>query len=468
MISRILKVAILSVILILALFVRRQHYAEIPVPGQSSDEYGSYGWVGLSLIEIGTPVGISGLPGNENTLKRYVNVDRFFQVVSDGDPLTINYPWLDHPPLLGLITGGFAHLSGARVFEDVTALLIRRPMILIGTVSVGLAMIFSWINFGFLSAVLTGLIYGTTPLAVIGSRMVQAENGLIPMLLLCLIFLSLYIKTGKDRWLVFVAIVSGIATLFKFSGFACHLLTLFALLYKHRSLSRKFFSDIIFYLFLSLPITLLYLVYGMALSPDTLKNILLSNYERFYGIGPAAIMNLIRDQRLTQYKFLPEVWVITSWIAFFIWIARKKINPVDALITFSVIAYLIVYILFGSQPYGWYAFPFWPLLFIILSRLFSLSLKDKNLLVVSVLLSLIIAGENIARLVDIGEFQKYASLWRFGISGVIFLLIVNLALKKKLNPILKIVLFLIWGFLFYTNLKYLGKIDIDFWWKNVS
>ena len=83
------KLIVFLMVLVLAFIVRKKNFAEIPVPGQSVDEY-SYSWVGLSLIETGMPVGISGIGGYKNSLPRYVNVDRFFQVVSTGDPLIIN------------------------------------------------------------------------------------------------------------------------------------------------------------------------------------------------------------------------------------------------------------------------------------------------------------------------------------------------------------------------------------------
>ncbi len=165
MLKNSIKVIILICIAILSLFLRKRDYAQIPIPGQSTDEY-SNSWVGLSLIETGMPIGISGLPNYQNETKEYVNVDRFTQYLS-SDPLTLNYPWMDHPPLLGLITGGYAYTQGARVFEDTIALFIRRPIILISTISVALIMIYCWLNFGFLSAIVSGLIYGTTPLIVL-------------------------------------------------------------------------------------------------------------------------------------------------------------------------------------------------------------------------------------------------------------------------------------------------------------
>ena len=277
-IFKFIKICLFLGILILALVVRKKNYAEIPIPGQSVDEY-SYSWVGLSLIESGMPVGISGIEGYKNSLPRYVNVDRFFQTVSTGDPLTINYPWMDHPPLLGLITGGYAYLSGARVFEDTTSYIIRKPIIIISTISVALLAIFCWINFGYLTGVIGGLLYATTPLVVLSGRMIQAENAIIPCLLACMICISLYIKKKNDYWLVATALIAGTATLFKLTGVVCYLFVLLTLLINYKKGKDIFWKDLGFFLAISLPISFLFVIYGSVYGVENFKNILFSNYK---------------------------------------------------------------------------------------------------------------------------------------------------------------------------------------------
>ena len=467
MLRKIFKTAVFILIFAVALIVRKQNYAEIPIPGQSVDEY-SNSWVGLSLIELGVPVGFSGQPGYENKIIKYINVDRFYQVVSTGSPLTLNYPWMDHPPLLGLITGGYAYLSGARVFEDTRALIIRRPIIIIGTLSVALLTIFCWINYGFLAGAIGGFIYATSPLVVLSSRMIQAENAIIPSLLFCMISLSLYIKTKKDYWLVLCSFSAGIATLFKLSGFVCHLFVFFSLLDVHKKFNKSFIKDFLFFLLLSLPITFFYVIYGFAYDFGTFKSLILANYNRFYGIGPDLFMQLVRNQRLTYHKFLPESFIVGSWIVFIGWVFKKHKIIFDVLPVFSVFIFLIIYIIFGSQPYGWYAFPFWPLLFIILARFFSLAYeKNANYLPVF-LISFLLLGENISRTTGLDDFQKYANVWRFGLSTLLFLVVLQTILNNNSKYLPKLLLLILWCFLLYTNLKYLSLIDIAFWWNNIS
>ena len=461
------KVLLFLAVLILAFSVRKKNYAEIPIPGQSVDEY-SYSWVGLSLIEGGMPVGISGIKGYANSLPRYVNVDRFFQTVSTGDPLTINYPWMDHPPLLGLITGGYAYLSGARVFEDTTSYIIRKPIIVISTISVALLMIYSWINFGFFTSIVGGLIYATTPLVVLSGRMIQAENAIIPCLLTCMISVSLYFKGKKDYWLLISGLVAGIATLFKLTGFVCHLFVFFALLSKLKDNKNNFWRDFGFFLCISLPISFLFVIYGSVYGIDNFKNILFSNYNRFYGIGANSLIELIRNQRLTQHKFLPEASIISGWLVFLGLVAKNQKNSGVVYVIFGIFSYLIVYIFFGSQPYGWYTFPFWPLLIILLSKFISDGImKDKNMEIVFYILILIF-GANLSRLMGIFEFQPYANVWRIGVSASFLGLIFTSIFKIRKVILFRLMVLGLVAAVIYTNLIYLNNIDIAFWWQNIS
>lgn len=461
------KVLIFLLIFGLAIFARKRNYAEIPIPGQSVDEY-SYSWVGLSLIESGMPVGISGIGGYKNSLARYVNVDRFFQTVSTGDPLIINYPWMDHPPLLGLITGGYAYLTGVRVFEDTTSLIIRKPIIIINSISVALLMIYCWINFGFLTATVGGLIYATTPLVVLSGRMIQAENAIIPCLLVCMISMSLYLKSKNDYWLLVSALVAGIATLFKLTGFVCHLFVLFILLNNYRKENTLFWKDFGFFLIISLPISFLFVIYGSVYGLQNFKNILFSNYNRFYGIGPNSLIELIRNQRLTQHKFLPEVSIISGWLVFLGLVIKKRNKIAMKLVIWSLLSYLIIYIFVGGQPYGWYAFPFWPMLIIILSKFLADGIENGKNLIAAFFFLILILGDNISRLAGIFEFQPYANWWRIGVSGIFFVLIITSILKFKNKMLYRILLLIILVAIIYTNLKYLNNINIDFWWQNIS
>lgn len=466
MIKKIFQFFIILGIVFLALTLRKKDYPQIPIPGQSVDEY-SYSWVGLSLIKTGMPIGISGLAGYQYRYDTYINIDRFMQFIP-SDPLSINYPWMDHPPLLGLITGGYAYLQGANVFEDTVATFIRKPIVLISTLSVLLVMVYCWINYDFLTAIFSGLAYGTAPLIVLSGRMIQAENAIIPCILSVMICLSLFIKKKKDFWLILAAVFSGLATLFKLTGVVCYLITFFVLLTQYKKINSSLIKDFLFFLAISLPISFLFVIYGSVYGLKNFFNIFFSNSSRFYGIGPNLLLELVRNQRLTQHKFLPEVWIIVGWLAFLSSLVKKNLKTIDLIPILATLSYLIIYILFGSQPYGWYTFPFWPILIIILSRFLVSGFKTGQNIISVFLFSLIIFGANISRILGIFEFQPYSNIWRFGISGVLFSLILISLVKIKSKVVVKIILAFLWMAAFYINLKYLNGINIQFWWENIS
>jgi hypothetical protein len=212
----------------------------------------------------------------------------------------------------------------------------------------------------------------------------------------------------------------------------------------------------------------LFVIYGSVYGLENFKNILFSNYNRFYGIGPDSLIELIRNQRLTQHKYLPEVSIISGWLIFLGLAIKKTRNLGVKLTTISIFSYLIVYLFFGSQPYGWYTFPFWPLLLMALSTFLADGIeKGKNLTTVFFILILIL-GANISRLIGISEFQNYANVWRIMVSGVFFILVLGPFWKLKNNVFCRLLFGLILMAIVYTNLRYLQNINIDFWWQNIS
>ncbi len=457
--KKIIKLLSILAVFLVALWLRRSDYAQIPTPGQSVDEYG-YSWMGMSLIELGMPVGISGMEGYKEEVKRYVNVDRWYQVVG-GDALEINYPWMDHPPLMGLLTGGYAYLAGARNFEEARTVLIRRPVVVMGAISVVLAMVFAWINFGFVTGLMTGLIYATVPLVVLSSRMIQAENGVIPCLLAVMIMLSHYRKNNSDWWLAGAGIVSGVAMLFKLSGVVCLLVSVMVIWDKYKKVNKKFLAEVGFLLAFSLPIAGWFVIYGMIYDWEVFVNLLKSNYGRFYGIGPNVLMELIRNQRLTQYKSFPEVWILAGWLVNFVWLTRRNNQLGDKIVIWGLWIYLAIYIFFGSQQYGWYAFPFWPLLLMLVARCFGVYFETGRNGMMVWLMGLLLVGEGVSRVVGLGTFQGYVGMWRWGVMGWLMLGLLGGRWRRWVMGIVLLVVI-------YLNLKYLSLITVDWWWKNVS
>src|SRR3989338_8113107 len=271
--------------------LRLKNLATIPFPGQSQDEY-SNTWVGLSLIQIGMPVGMSGVSGNLHRERIYINPDRIFQQTAAGDPMTIAYPWFDHPPLVGMITGSFAYLRGGRLFEDATSGVIRKP-----AVAFGIATIF-----------LTGIV--VSPLVTVTNRMIQAENFFTPLALLAL-YCWFQFAQKKRKAFIYLSLLPVIAAvLCKLSAFA-YVLAGMLLLY---SLTGKKWPAVLVGT-AALAAFSWWAIFGVTLSPTAFWSVLTGNSARIYGIGFQAVAELITTTKVTGTKTISDGWVLASFVS---------------------------------------------------------------------------------------------------------------------------------------------------------
>lgn len=448
------------VILVVGYVLRKDNYDTVPLPGTSMDEY-SYSWVGLSLIETGYPVGISGIDGYEKQVYKYINVDDIYQSTAGGNPLKINYPWFDHPPMMGLMTGGYAWMKGARSFEDTKTYLIRKPMIWLGSLTLISLMVLLLINNGYVVSLVGGLIWAVVPSVILSSRMIQAENGVVPFWLLSLIFLSLYRKDRKLVYLIIAALLSGFATLFKLSGIVCLIASVLILISDSRKELKR---ELLVYAYYYLLVASLFLVYGLIIDPKQFISIFVSNSNRYYGIGSEAVFRLITQTKLTNLKYVTEPWLLVSWLAVFVGLSRKKFS----IYTICLSSYLAVYLFFGSYPYGWYSFPFWPFLISEFAILLSMSIRSKISPLWAFWSLLIVIGYYLTKFIDIAEFQNYSFWWKNSIFVIsLLLLLYSVAKKRRRWTSYVVSLFLVLMFIFaiYLSVKFAGIIDVDYWYK---
>lgn len=460
--SNLIKIVLVVVILSLSFLLRYKNFSQVPVAGISMDEY-SYSYVGLSLIKDHYPVGISGIDGYKKNEQRYVNPDDLLHIAVSG-PFVFNYPWFDHPPLLGLITGGYSYFKGARNFEDIQLYIIRQPMIILGTLGVFLVFLFGYINFGYISAIVAMTIYGTAPLSVVGSRMVQGENGMIIPFLFSLIFISWYLKNKKNIFLILASCMAGIAILFKLSGIVA-VLSIVGLIFfsnsknKGEKLLDIFTVVIISFLFLSL-----FFIYGYYFDWDVFRNVFFSNSNRFYGIGSNSIFNLITQTKLTGDINIIDAWVLIGWICVFFNLIIKKNKQIFLII--PLISYLIIYIFFGSYSYGWYAFPFLPFLAINIGYQFNVIVQN-NRLTTGLLLGLIVIGSGISSIISTDKFQNYSKMWRIGLPVLIISTLIFNYTKLGKNKISKYFLIFLFLIGIILNIIFLKNFNADTWYAKI-
>ena len=441
----------LSLVLVVGYQLRVKNSVNVPLPGQSLDEY-SNAWVGLSLIRLGVPVGISGLSGIA-TYPSYINPDRVFSSTIPGGALAISYPWFDHPPLMGLVSGGIAYLRGDRVFEDVSTATIRKPVIWLSTVNIALIFLLAYLWFGSLAAVLAALLYATSPLAIVGGRMVQAENGLVPIWLISLCLLALAEKYNKTNLIRLAAFFAGLAVLFKLSGVVA-VISGVLIIRKRR--------DLIEFLAISISIALLFVFYGLAIDGREFIAVLMSNAERTYGIGLNAVYDLITSTKITSTKYLTDGWPLVGWLSLGYLATRKKLSP----LIICLGSYLAVYLLFGSASYGWYRIPFLPFLFIASGYFLARGISGTNSLLALIAL-LIPLGVNATKIFEGVTLPWLISIFRFGTFGLVSLALTSLAWpeKRALSLAVRAGLLLVLAAAVVSNIVYARMIDVNYWYK---
>lgn len=425
--AKILVLILFLGILFLGNRLREFSYASVPNPGEVADEY-SFGWLGLSLLKEGYPVAWSGLPAYQDHDFQKINVDGIFDVQPDRPAFSIDKPWFDHPPLFGLITGGYAYLKGAREYVDASVILLRRPLLKISLITTVLIFLLASRWFNSTTALLASLLYSVIPTTVISSRLALAENGYVPLFLGSLYLADIYISKKKNvYWIMAVLAASG-ALLFKLSAVAI-LITLFfiALVFGKRK-KKNLLKTVIIGLGVSL---LAFGLYGAFYDWQTFVNVIFANTQRFYGAGAEIFLQAVAQSRFTTTKFLTDGWVLAGWISLFVlahagWKKERGVT----IITLATLSYFVTFILFGGESYGWYKIPFYPFLVMSLAVLLKRLYEKPNLFIFSALL-LLPFGSSVHRLLGIHQFQQYAIYLRIFSLVLLFLFGISLTQNKK-------------------------------------
>ncbi|KKQ43490.1 MAG: hypothetical protein US60_C0001G0005 [Microgenomates group bacterium GW2011_GWC1_37_8] len=458
--NKIIVYLVLLAILVIGLNLRRFSYAQVPLPGETADEY-SFGWLGISLIKDRYPIAWSGIAGYKNHDFQKINVDRLFDVDPGRPPFSIDKPWFDHPPLFGLVTGGFAYLSGVRNFENASVLILRRPMLIIGVLNILLIFILANMLYGEKVALLSSAIYSFSPLIVISSRLALAENGYIPLFLLSLIIMQTYIKKKNIGFWYTVCILAGISLLFKLSAIAIPItLATYITLIK-----KKIDYKLLLPLILStIGALLIFTIYGAIFDLGVFFDVIKVNSERIFGAGSEIFYQAVSISKITTQRTFTDGWILLGWISFFMLIFRNwKKDVADTLIGVSVLSYLFVFLFFGSEPYGWYRFPLYPFLAIASAKVIY-DLFRQNRLLTSYALLLIPFGTSAHRLLGFDEFLKYASFFRSFTLLVFLIFIINIAFNNKFIKISKLLILFALIFVFFLSIKEVYFYNVDNWY----
>src|SRR3989344_6849724 len=175
-----------GLILVIAFVLRSDNLYTWPRKGATFDEY-AWTWQGINLIKEKVPISWSPHPQYKEK-KLVIYQETAFYVVK---------PYLEHPPLFGMLAGSYAILNGVSNMYDLDIKDIRGLALLLGVASVFILYFFLKEAYDSKTAILGSLLYATVPSVVIGSRLVQNENFFIPLWLLALFFILKFIKTER-------------------------------------------------------------------------------------------------------------------------------------------------------------------------------------------------------------------------------------------------------------------------------
>ena len=454
---------LLLIIILIGFGVRYDQYATVPFPGDSRDEY-SNTWVGMSLLQTGMPVGFSGIDGYENQKWAYINVDNVYQTIDNGTPFAINWPWFDHPPLTGLVTGGYATLLGIKQFDQTAIYIIRRPMVVLGTLSIFLVFIYGSMLYGKRVGLLASTFYAVSPLVVVGSRMIQAENLLIPIMLTGLISLVAFEKSHKEHWLWIGAIMIALGLLVKLSGIGFFLAGIILLLSNHSMDWRERVRHLIIYVPVGISGFILFVMYGFVIDWNQFLRTLASNSGRIYGIGPEALSDMILRSKVTNTRTLTDGWVLAGWLSFaglFQQFERHRY------ILVPVLCYILTLLFFGSHPFGWYRFPLWPLFMIGIAYWVERTWFDwKNGW--GLFISFVTLGLLLRNVIGINNFQSFVSLWKLLVLPLFGLFLLPLWSKHLsttwMNRLMRVALTLTVIGCIVLSIRYTNSLTAETWY----
>lgn len=373
------------IILVISLFfsatLRKTGYYLIPDNYVILDERAIV-WAGLGIRQSGIPAAWSILGAYSKGING--GTDRFNLTADDKSPSFFNFknfpkpvkgvvsidyregailqtplvqPWLDHPPLGTLILSS-AVSSQVNTFTDVTPYQFRKTSLYLAIITGILIYFLGWQIFkNPLIGLLAAVIYGSGPVFLLLSRYALLENVLNPLLLLCLnllVFANNLRKKHKNfrlaGVLIFVAgVTAGLSALVKVSGWS--LLPIGILLLHFWKSGRK---NILRFSIPAVLIGLLYVVWGLYLSPEVFLNII--QYQAIDRGFIGSINFLVTLTQIGIKNFPLDGWWTGGFIALLLMPRQKQFLPIFV----GSVIFLLSGLALGGANYPWYFIPMIP------------------------------------------------------------------------------------------------------------
>lgn len=343
-----IKLVTLILVLLLGVILKVHNYSIYPQRGATSDEY-SYSFQGVSLLTKGVPISWSSFTQYEN-LRHLTIKQLYFPIV---------YPYFDHTPLNGIITGAWAIAFGEDTFEKIQLKTIRIIPIIFSTISSLLVFLIGLKLFNYKTAIWALLIYSTTTIFVIQGRVVLAENLLTPLLLgSTYAFMNFYKKISIQKTLL-LGTLAGLTFWTKELGVVGFLSLLYLFLSEKLKIKYTLTLIIIFLFFISL-----YIIYGTYFDSKVFWSILSQQSGR--AIGPDTLLYILSAPIIIN-KFYYDGWYFFGFFAFFVSFLSYERNK---FIVVPATAYLLLSLSALTQKgeMGWYIIPLFPFMSLFIAK----------------------------------------------------------------------------------------------------
>lgn len=346
-------------ILLLGLFLRINNYTQYPPRGASSDEY-TYTFMGMSLLKTGIPTSWSNFPAYDvyGGKRQNLTINHiFFPLVT---------PYFDHPPLNGILVGGWAIMHGEDTFQKVSTKTIRQVPIALGMLSSLLVYILALRIYGRKTAIWALLIYSTATIFVMVGRTVFAENLLTPLLLLSLFILHNIRKKINLKHILLLGLISGLSFWTKELGIVVFLSTLTFLIME--KIETKL---ILIFCAVSILIFLLYPLYGYIYNWKLFTAVIFAQSTRTLG---ANTLYTLFFHPISVNKLYFDGWYLVGFVSFFASFFNFEKNKFFLIPSF-IYFFLMMFSLTREGEMGWYMLPMFPFMAILTANLLVESIK---------------------------------------------------------------------------------------------
>ena len=350
---------LLGIITVCGLYLRYIDYDKVP-PWRESDDEIHYAWAGLTWLTKGTPVSWS----------RFESYPAFSLYRAWGVDWRLVSPMLEKPPLYSLLSGITTLVSGQRELNEVRLTTIRLLPIALSVITIIFIGFIGQQVFSNEIGLLAALLYAVTPTVVLSNRLSLTENLLTP---LSLITLWLFLKIKKPvKSALFLGLCAGLSALTKQSGIT--VIIAFGALYMY----QKRWRDLALFCAISFALLTIYPLIGFMYNGKLFLELL--SEARKIGVSgglPQLLYTLIGRPLVGTENLFPDGTLLLGYLLFLTspwWFVIKDWKRTIFLaFPFTYLLYLGLTITgaetigSGQGFWGWYAYPIFPYLIILVA-----------------------------------------------------------------------------------------------------